>query len=231
MRLDRFIANNSDFSRKDVTRLIKQKRVTVNAAMSTVAGLQLNAEDLVAIDHEPIYRRSHAYVMLNKPAGSVCANQDADHPTVIDLLRDSPFPAKDLQIAGRLDIDTTGLVLLTTDGDWNHRITAPSASCSKEYRVETAEPISNEAIARIEQGILLKNETKPTLPAKIELISSTVALLHISEGRYHQVKRMFAACNNRVTQLHRLRIGKITLDPSLQPGEFRSLTPAEHNFS
>jgi 16S rRNA pseudouridine516 synthase len=130
-------------------------------------------------------------------------------------------------VAGRLDIDTTGLVLLTDDGDWSHRITSPRHRCSKTYRAVLAEPLDESAVTRFAEGLLLRNEGKKTLPAELELLSPTEARLTLSEGRYHQVKRMFAALGNRVVALHRERIGAVALDAGLQPGQWRELTAQE----
>jgi 16S rRNA pseudouridine516 synthase len=171
--------------------------------------------------------------MLNKPQGVVCANSDAEHPTVFDLIDTRtlhPSLRHQLQIAGRLDIDTTGLVLITSDGAWNHAITSPNKVLGKRYRVTTSDPISPEAPALFAQGLLLKQESKLTKPAKLTLLNSHHALLEITEGKYHQVKRMFAAIGNKVIALHREAIGTITLDTALAPSQFRPLTANERNL-
>lgn len=225
MRIDSFISQNSDFSRKDIQRLIKQGRVTLNGSLVKKGQSPCTNSDSVMVDEVIISLVQPRYFMLHKPQGYVCANTDADHPTVLDLLDE---PRKNLlQIAGRLDIDTTGLVLITDNGDWNHRVTSPKKQCEKCYRVETADPILEEAIEVFSKGIMLHSEDKPTLPARLIIRNTRCADLYISEGRYHQVKRMFAAIGNRVTKLHRHQIGSITLDANLNEGEYRPLTSSE----
>ncbi|MBD3609158.1 MAG: pseudouridine synthase, partial [Gammaproteobacteria bacterium] len=132
-----------------------------------------------------------------------------------------------VQVAGRLDIDTTGLVLITDDGEWNHQLTAPNKRCGKVYQVEVEKPLHENLIDKFEKGIWLKQEKTRTLPAKLEILAQHQAQLTIYEGRYHQVKRMFAACDNHVVALHRSQIGAIKLDTSLAPGEYRPLTEDE----
>lgn len=233
MRLDKFLSNNSRYSRNEVGKLIRQGRVDLNGLSAMNPSQQVDTDrDAVKLDAKLVCPSSNSYIMLNKPLGYVCTNQDGGHPTVLDLLAGKmELPAGTLQIAGRLDIDTTGLVLLTTDGHWNHAITAPGKRCGKQYYVETESPIEIGTIQSLRNGLLLHNETKPTLPAEIEKLSENSARLTIYEGRYHQIKRMFAACNNHVVKLHRQAIGHITLDSTLQLGEFRHLAAEERDLS
>jgi 16S rRNA pseudouridine516 synthase len=165
------------------------------------------------------------YFMLNKPEGYVCSTDDPDHPTVLYFL-DEPVAHK-LHAAGRLDIDTTGLVLMTDDGQWSHRITSPRHHCEKTYLVTLESPVSDDTAEHFAKGVQLHNEKDLTKPAVLEVITPTEVRLTISEGRYHQVKRMFAAVGNHVVGLHRERIGAIELDPDLAPGEYRPLTEEE----
>ena len=191
--------------------------------------MALGCTDSVTLDGQYIEPPGPRYFMLHKPAGYVSATVDAAHPTALELLRGEPR-CLDLQIAGRLDRDTTGLLLLTDDGDWNHRLTSPARQCEKVYRVQLRDPLSAQAIAQLEAGILLRGEQRPTRPARVAITDQTdrrQVLLTILEGKYHQVKRMFAATGNLVLGLHRERIGGITLDPNLGPGEYRPLTAAE----
>ncbi len=227
MRLDKFLSQYTDYSRSQIQQLIKAARVTVNGEIIRKSDSKLSGNEQVMLDDQHIQAFIQRYFMLHKPSGYVCANSDSDHPVVIDLL---DVPRKnDLQIAGRLDIDTTGLVLITDDGQWNHRITAPRQECAKVYLVTTADPISNDAIQRFAEGVQLHGEKNLTRPAHIELIGSHSARLRIHEGKYHQVKRMFAALGNRVVKLHRESIGGILLDPQLAPGEYRPLATHEIN--
>ncbi len=225
MRLDKFLSQYTNYSRSQVQQLVKAHRVTINGEPVKKADHKLGSDDQVMLDNQRIEAFSSRYIMLHKPLGYVCANSDSEHPVVLDLL--DIARKQDLQIAGRLDIDTTGLVLLTDDGQWNHRITAPKQECTKIYLVSTADPINEAAIQLFAQGVQLHGEKNLTLPAQLEILDIHTARLQIHEGKYHQVKRMFAAMGNRVVQLHRERIGSIQLDPMLAPGEYRALTATE----
>jgi 16S rRNA pseudouridine516 synthase len=163
--------------------------------------------------------------MLNKPQGYVCSTDDPDHPTVLYFLEE-PVAYK-LHAAGRLDIDTTGLVLMTDDGQWSHRITSPRHQCEKTYLVTLENPLADDTAAQFEAGVQLHNEDSLTKPAQLEQVDERVVRLTISEGRYHQVKRMFAAVGNHVVALHRERIGGIVMDEDLEPGQYRPLTEQE----
>lgn len=201
-------------------------RVAVNGHVTRDTALHIQATDTVLLDDRPIAAPQPRYLMLNKPAGYVCSSDDPTHPSVLGLLLDEPRPDS-LHLAGRLDVDTTGLLLITDDGQWSHRITSPRHKQGKRYRVTCADPINPDAITHFAAGVQLNNEKQPTRPALLELISSHSAYLTLTEGRYHQVKRMFAALGNRVVALHRDRIGAIELDAALQPGEYRPLSADE----
>lgn len=225
MRLDKFIGQCTDHSRTQIHQAIKAGRIVVDGIIATKADLKLNGREIVLMDNQPVALTPLRYLMLHKPAGYLCANSDAQHPVVLDLL---DLPQKQgLQIVGRLDIDTTGLVLLTDDGQWNHRITSPRHECQKIYRVHTADVIDNEVIALFAQGVQLHGEKALTRPAHLELAGPCEARLSIHEGKYHQVKRMFAATGNRVIGLHREAIGAIQLDATLAEGGYRHLTQQE----
>jgi 16S rRNA pseudouridine516 synthase len=225
MRLDFFIANATDLSRKDAKRAIGKGRVERNGYPCRQASASVEAEDTITLDGASLALPGQRYLMLFKPEGVISATTDSNQPTALDLL---PAGLRDgLHIAGRLDKDTTGLLLLTTDGAWSHRITAPRADCAKTYRVGLDAPISRDAISQLENGVRLKDESALTLPAGVQMIDDRTMELTIQEGRYHQIKRMMAAVGNHVSTLHRLRIGDITLDADLAPGEYRELTPEE----
>jgi 16S rRNA pseudouridine516 synthase len=229
MRLDRFLAQATGMSRALVQRHIKNGDVLVGGEPAQ-GSRHINGEE-VRFRGEVVCEPQPVYLMLHKPTGYLCANQDGQHPTVLDLLGSHRFhPSEPLQIVGRLDLDTSGLVLLTTDGQWNHRITAPSSHCSKTYLVQLAGPLTPEARSAIEGGLLLRSEKKPTLPCKIFPISATgedttAVEIVLREGKYHQVKRLFAAVGNQVLALHRRRVGDLELN--LAPGEFRHLSTTE----
>lgn len=227
MRLDKFIGANTHYSRSQIQLLVRQGAVTVNGEMAAKPNQQISDIDAVHLDGKLIAMRVPRYLMLHKPVGYVCANTDNEHPTVLDLL-DEPFK-DELQIAGRLDVDTTGLVLITDDGNWNHKVTSPRHEHHKTYMVTTADPIPESAIALFEAGLMLHGESKVTLPAQLEIIDLNFARLKICEGKYHQVKRMFAAIGNRVVALHREAIGDIALSGQLPSGGYRSLTREEIN--
>jgi 16S rRNA pseudouridine516 synthase len=225
MRLDYFIATASGLSRKDAKRAIGKGQVERNGSPCRQASVQVEAEDDIRLDGIGLSLPGERYLMLFKPQGAISATTDSQQPTALDLL---PADLRTgLHIAGRLDRDTTGLLLLTTDGQWSHRITSPRAGCEKTYRVALSEPITGDAIAHLEKGVKLKGEDTLTQPAGVSLINPQTIELTIREGRYHQIKRMLAAVGNHVTALHRLRIGAIALDASLAPGEFRELTTEE----
>lgn len=228
MRLDKFICESTDLTRSQAGKLIRQGIVTINDQVVKQAALQVGANDVVCLDEQRLEIVGLRYIMLHKPAGYVCSTSDPDHPTVFTLL-DEPLLER-LHTVGRLDLDTTGLVLITDDGQWSHRISSPKHHVAKTYRVWTADPIPVSAIAQFEQGVMLRSEANLTLPAKLELIAEKEALLTIQEGRYHQVKRMFAAIGNKVEQLHREKIAALQLPDDLVEGEYRLLTEEEFKF-
>lgn len=233
MRLDKFVATNSGLSRKDATGHIKAGSVCLDSIICTNPAAHIKPSQLVSLNGTPLQTATPIYWMLNKPQGVVCANSDAEHPTVFDLIDLNtvhPSLRNHLQIAGRLDIDTTGLVLITSDGEWNHAITSPNKVLGKRYRVTTLNPITPDTPDFFAKGVLLKQETKPTKPANLTLIDSHNALLEITEGKYHQVKRMFAAIGNKVIALHREAIGAITLDAALAPSQYRPLNLNERSL-
>lgn len=225
MRVDKFISNNTVYSRKDIKRLMKAGKVTVNGEVIKDCGHHISDSDEVVMHDQVITPRQPRYFMLHKPADVVSASHDEEHMTALDLLEEPFFD--ELHIAGRLDIDTTGLLLITDDGKWSQKITSPKYKIPKVYLVETAEPISAETATRFQQGIYLEKEDITTQPAELELLDPQRARLTIHEGKYHQVKRMFHAVGNEVTALHRERIGDIVLDAELEPGEYRHLTAEE----
>lgn len=225
MRLDKYIASVTDFSRKEVKRMLHADEVTVNGEYERDPGRKVSDSDRVCLQDILLSPPSTRYLMLYKPEGVVCSNDDPTYPTVTALL-EMPRVER-LHICGRLDVDTTGLVLLTDDGQWAHRVTSPNRHTGKVYHVTTAEPIPEDAARRFAAGMMLKGEPRRTRPAELEPLSEYEARVRLHEGRYHQVKRMFAAIGNRVESLHREQIGDIVLDEMLEPGEWRELTPEE----
>lgn len=225
MRLDKFIGNSSDWSRTQIQRAIKRGEVTVNGELARLARQTVATGDRVTLQGKPIAPPAPRYLMLYKPEGVLCARTDSSQPCVLDLL--DLDHKSGLQVVGRLDKDTTGLLLLTDDGQWNHRITSPNHHCPKIYRVTTTEPIAPDAAEKLRAGVKLRSEKHPCLPAELQLLDSHSALITLHEGRYHQVKRLFAALGNHVHSLHRQAIGTIELDATLNPGDWRRLRPEE----
>jgi len=226
MRLDKFLSQQLGISRALVARELRAKRVTVDGEIVKSGALKLSPEQRVEFDGNVLDQiTGPRYFMLNKPQGYVCSTDDPDHPTVLYFL-DEPVAYK-LHAAGRLDIDTTGLVLMTDDGQWSHRITSPRHHCEKTYLVTLEHPLAADTAEQFAAGVQLHNEDSLTLPAQLEQVEERLVRLTISEGRYHQVKRMFAAVGNRVVALHRERIGAIVMDDDLEPGEYRLLTDEE----
>lgn len=225
MRLDKFIGNSTDWSRSQIQRALKRGEIQVNGVIARRTAQSVSEQDRVTLDGIPVSTPAPRYLMLHKPEGVVCATTDSDQPCVLDLITSNH--KQGLQIVGRLDKDTTGLVLLTDDGQWNHRITAPNRRCPKTYKVIVAEAFAADTAERLAAGLLLRNEKHPTLPAQFEALDSHTALVTVYEGRYHQVKRMFAALGNRVIGLHRQSVGGIELDPQLAPGDWRPLAAEE----
>ncbi|MDO8272317.1 MAG: 16S rRNA pseudouridine(516) synthase RsuA [Gammaproteobacteria bacterium] len=225
MRLDKFVSHATGLPREISKRLIRKRQVQVNGAMVSNAAFQVEDTDSVTLEGETLHIPGPRYLMLHKPSGVVCATEDGDHPTVLDLIED--MDTEGLSIGGRLDIDTTGLVLLSDDGQWLHRVTSPRHLFSKVYRATLQEPLDQQTIDSFAAGMLLRGEGKRTAPAQCEALPDNGARVTLNEGRYHQIKRMFAACGNHVLSLHREKIGAVALDDTLTEGEYRVLTETE----
>lgn len=225
MRLDKLIAQSTAFSRAQAKGIIRGGKITVDGKTAKSGAIKLADDAVVEYMGVPLKKPEPQYIMFNKPAGVVCANVDEDHETVFDKLF---LPRMDtLHIAGRLDIDTTGLVLITDDGQWSHRITSPKHQHEKTYVIDLDTPIIEKQIRILSEGVQLKDEKKRSLPAKVEVVNELQIKITITEGKYHQVKRMMAAVGNHVVKLHREQIGKIKLDTDLKAGEWRRLTTEE----
>ncbi|CBJ82020.1 16S rRNA pseudouridylate 516 synthase [Xenorhabdus bovienii str. Jollieti] len=228
MRLDKFLSQQLGISRNDVGRELRASRVTVDDEVIKSGAYKLKPDHQIAYEGSVLEQLGGSrYFMLNKPQGYVCSTDDPTNPTILYFI-DEPVAHK-LHSAGRLDIDTTGLVLLTDDGQWSHRITSPKHHCEKTYLVTLEYPISDDTEMKFLAGVQLNGEKTLTKPAKLEIIEPHRVRLSIREGRYHQVKRMFAAVGNHVVELHRERVGQIYLDSTLEPGEYRALTKHEIN--
>jgi 16S rRNA pseudouridine516 synthase len=225
IRLDRFLGNATSLTRSQAQRAIRGGQVTVDGETVKKGATLIPLTSVVRLNGEAVAPPLPRYFMLHKPLGVVCATEDPTHRTAIDLL-DQENPAG-LHFAGRLDLDTTGLVLISDDGQWTHRIVSPVRHCAKRYRVGLASSPGKADLQHLRDGVLLKGERAPTLPAQVRQSGPNELLISITEGRYHQVKRMLAAIGHPVISLHREAIGALELDPALAAGEFRPLNADE----
>ncbi|MCP1443907.1 16S rRNA pseudouridine516 synthase [Pseudomonas sp. GGS8] len=226
MRVDRFLSNLPRFNRKQVRLLLVEKRVRVDGNVVSDPHAEVLEFSRVEVDDEVLQVGKPArYFMLHKPPGCVSATRDPQHPTVLDLIHE---PDKDdLHIAGRLDFNTTGLMLITNDGSWSRRLTQPQTKLPKVYYVETEQEITADYAITFAKGLYFAFEDLTTQPAELVVLGAKSARLSIVEGRYHQVKRMFGHFDNKVLRLHRERMGPLLLDDALKPGEYRPLSVAE----
>lgn len=228
-RLDKILASQGTLSRRDVKEIVKQGRIAVNGITAKKSDVKIDmGKDAVTLDGELLSLKKHIYIMLNKPQGVVSASESDTDETVVDLVPDELF-RKGLFPAGRLDKDTTGFVLITDDGDFAHEILSPKNHIFKTYLATLEHPLTQSDIEMLERGITLADGT--TLKeAKVEVIKDgehPKVQIMICEGKYHQVKRMFAAAGNKVIALHRSKMGNLELDSALKPGECREITPNE----
>ncbi len=228
-RLDKILASQGTLSRKDVKEMIKRGRITLNGAVVKDSSVKVDENiDIVAVDGELVTLKRHIYIMLNKPQGVVSASDSDTDETVVDLVPEELY-RKGLFPAGRLDKDTTGFVLITDDGDFAHKILSPKNHIFKTYIAGLEHPLSQAHINELEKGITLGDGTV-LKEAKVETLNNTdkpTVKIQICEGKYHQVKRMFAATGNKVISLHRSKMGDLDLDLDLKMGECREITPEE----
>lgn len=223
-RLDKFLASQNFGSRKEVTALVKSGAVTVGGKVVRDSAQKIDPlHDEVAVMGKKVTYQQHIYLMMHKPAGVLCATEDSRQQTVLDLLPPE-LARRGLFPAGRLDKDTTGLLILTDDGDFAHRMLAPKSHVYKLYLAEVERPITQADIKAFEAGI--KSGAQQFAPARL-WGGGTTAFTEIREGKFHQVKRMFAATGNKVLTLKRLKIGGLALDETLPLGGVRALTEAE----
>lgn len=226
MRVDRFLSNLPRFNRKQVRLLLVERRIKVDDQVVSDPHFDVREFSRVECDDEVLQAgKLPRYFMLHKPPGCVSATSDPQHRTVLDLM-DEP-DKHELHIAGRLDFNTTGLMLITNDGSWSRRLTQPQTKLAKIYYVETEQQIGPEYAQTFAQGLYFAFEDLTTQPAELLVLGEKSARLSIVEGRYHQVKRMFGHFNNKVLRLHRERMGPLALDDTLAPGEYRPLTAEE----
>ena len=246
MRLDKFLANSGIGTRKEVKEILKNRKVSVNDVFVKDGKIHIDEEeDVMKYENKIISYKPFVYIMMNKPAGVISATEDNRHKTVIDLLNDE-YRTYDIFPVGRLDIDTEGLLLLTNDGILSHNLLSPKKHVDKKYFVKIANSLSENDIKTLENGIKLE-EDFVTKKAKIEIIcnnfekesenfdfgenennqNENLVYITISEGKFHQVKRMFKAVGNEVLYLKRVKMGNLLLDEKLELGEYRELTEEE----
>jgi 16S rRNA pseudouridine516 synthase len=225
LRLDRFISQSAGLSRSQARVLIRRGHVRVAGQLIRDAGYALACDQAVELEGRAVDLPRSLYLMMHKPAGLLSATRDRQQATVLSLL--PPPMAARVHLVGRLDKDTSGLLLLTDDGAWSHRISSPRYHCAKTYLAELAEPLAPDAEESLARGVMLRGEKSPTLPAAVQRLGRTRVRVRITEGRYHQVRRMFAAVGNRVTHLHREAVGGLYLDAALAPGQWRALSEEE----
>lgn len=228
LRLDRLLTTLAYGSRKDVQQLIRSGRVSLDGKCAKDPSAHVKPGTLLQIDGREIDARVTRHVMLHKPCGILTAARDAKQPTVLDLLPDV-YRTCNCMPVGRLDKDTSGFLLLSTDGELAHRLLSPKREIWKCYEAEVDGPLSEKDIVAFQQGLQLSDFT--ALPARLEIIRSceteACGRVWVCEGKFHQVRRMFASCGRTVVKLKRLTIGPLSLDESLQPGEYRELTDDE----
>lgn len=223
MRLDKFVCKSTVLTKTEAVQLINAGQVTVNGAIEVNEATQVHENNDLRLNGDILKARDFRYIIMHKPAGTICSNIDEVYPSLFNHL--SVENPSELHIAGRLDADTTGMVLITDDGRWSFNITSPNKECSKVYRVKLSKDIAKDATEKFKAGIKLQGEQSLTRPATLEILTAREVLLTITEGKFHQVKRMFSAIGNKVISLHRESIGHVKLD--VEEGQWRYLTPLE----
>ncbi len=230
MRLDKFISKATELSRKESKKILHAGEVTVNEAVVKDSGQHVDiVNDEVMWAGEPLsVATGSRYILLHKPEGFECTLKAKEYPIVTDLITVPELGS--LRIAGRLDVDTTGALLISDDGGWLHRVTSPKHEHAKVYELTLADAMNADeqakAVTKVAEGILLEGDHEETKPAILEFIDETHARLTLEQGKYHQVKRMMGYFGNKVVELHRASVGHITLE-GLEIGDSRFLTPEE----
>lgn len=232
MRIDKLLSNLGIGTRSEIKKLIKQKQVKINNNLVKNGKEQVDPEiDKITVNDQNVSGQLSRYYMLNKPQNVITATTDASQRTVLDLI-DKTDLVKDLAPVGRLDKDTTGLLLLTNDGQLAHRLLAPHKHVDKTYQATIDGIVTSETVNEFKDGIKLKDGTLYK-PADLKIISTledknqSKIEITITEGKYHQIKRMFAACGMHVATLKRISMGPLTLDASLDEGQYRPLSDTE----
>ncbi|MFA7045343.1 MAG: pseudouridine synthase, partial [Candidatus Izemoplasmatales bacterium] len=224
MRLEKMLSGMKYGSRKEIKAALRAGRICVNGEVPRSEQVTIDPlNDQVLFDELPVQYKDNVVLMLYKPTGFVSSNREEGAPAVMELLEE-PYSRLKLNIAGRLDKDAEGLLLLVQNGEMLHRIISPAKGVTKRYLVTLAGPIGD--ITPLEKGVWIedgKNERFLTKPARVEVVDPTQCVITITEGKYHQVKRMFLSIDNQVESLKRVAIGRLKLDPNLAPGQYREL--------
>lgn len=224
MRLDKFLVHVGVGSRTEVKVIVRQARVKVNDTVAKKADMQINEElDVITLDDNVLAYSEFIYFMLNKPQGVLSATNDKSQKTVIDLI---DTHVKDIFPVGRLDKDTTGLLLITNDGKLAHELLSPKKHVNKVYIAQVEKQLMVQNIEEFKKGIILEDGYN-CLPANLEILDNTTARVTIQEGKFHQIKRMFEACGNKVRALERIEMGPLKLDEQLKLGQYRHLSGEE----
>ncbi len=222
-RLDRLLARHLGISPDAVRLMLAQRRIKVDGRLAESREQIVDGFSVITVDDALIQAQSPRYLMLHKPRGVLSATHDPRHPVVTSLIADSAG----LHIAGRLDLHASGLLLLTNDGAWSRRLSAPATGVCKQYEVTLRDPLHEGYIAAFAAGMHFPYEDITTLPAQLEILGPCSACVTLQEGRYHQLKRMFGRFRNPVLAIHRSAIGGLQLDAGLQAGEWRELAHDE----
>lgn len=228
MRLDKYVASAAFMTRSTASKMIASGRVSVNGRVEKSGKTAVSDADEITLDSKPLTYSEFVYLMLNKPAGYITATEDArrGEPVVNDLIPEE-LRARGVFPVGRLDRDTTGLLLLTDDGASAHRALSPKHHVAKTYRFECAPPLTPEMTARLEAGVDIGEKDgkgRPLLTAPASISGSEIT---ITEGKFHQIKRMFEAVGSKIISLSRVKFAEIPLDPALEAGKWRFLTDEE----
>ena len=227
MQLERLLQKHGFGTRKGCRGLIRDERVAVNGQICDDPFADIPTANLVfSVDGVDWPYAEFASLMLNKPAGYECSRKPQHHPSVLELLP-RPLRERDVQPIGRLDEDTTGLLLITDDGQLNHQLSSAKRKVPKIYLATTKHPLDQAQIDQLLAGVLLNDEPEPIAAAGAEIVGEHLLRLTVTEGKYHQVKRMVAAAGNRVEALHRETVGELSLPGDLKPGEWRWLSSAD----
>jgi 16S rRNA pseudouridine516 synthase len=224
-RLDRLLTRQLQLRKAAVQLLLAQRRIKVDGSVVDSGELIINGFNAVTVDDKPVNVRQAIYVMLHKPCGVLSATTDHKHPVATALIQ-HPAAAQ-LHIAGRLDLHSSGLLLLTNDGSWSRQLSRPANRITKVYEVTVQHPLQPAHVAAFAQGMYFDFEGITTRPALLEILGDHHARVSLQEGRYHQIKRMFGRFRNPVTSIHRIAIGGVVLDEALKPGEWRELSGDE----